>query len=74
MPKKNLWPVNAKGEKSWPIAAATFILIARDNPEAIAKVTAFFDWCFKNGNQPAEELQYVPLPDSPKEDIRTYWK
>lgn len=69
-----LWLVNAKGEKSWPIAAATFILIKRDNPEAIAEVTKFFGWCFKNGNQAAEELQYVPLPDSLKEDIHTYWK
>lgn len=69
-----LWLVNAKGEKSWPIAAATFILIKRDKPEAVAKVTKFFDWCFKNGDQAAEELHYVPLPDGLKEDIRSYWK
>ncbi|MDR1043701.1 MAG: phosphate ABC transporter substrate-binding protein PstS [Candidatus Adiutrix sp.] len=69
-----LWLVNARGEKSWPIAAATFILIKRDKPETIAKVTRFFDWCFKNGDQAAEELQYVPLPDSLKEDIRAYWR
>lgn len=70
----HLWLVNAKGVKSWPIAAATFILIKRDKPEAVAKVTKFFDWCFKNGDQAAEELHYVPLPDSLKEDIRGYWK
>ncbi len=70
-----IWLVNAKGEKSWPIAAATFILIKRDNPDAIAKTTKFFDWCFQNGDQAARELQYVPLPDSLKEDIRSnYWK
>ncbi|MDL2226507.1 phosphate ABC transporter substrate-binding protein PstS [Deltaproteobacteria bacterium OttesenSCG-928-M10] len=69
-----LWLVNARGEKSWPIAAATFILIRRDKPEAIAKVTAFFDWCFKNGDQAARELHYVPLPAALKDDIRAYWK
>ena len=69
-----LWLVNAKGEKSWPIAAATFILIKRNNPEAIAKVSKFFDWCFINGDKTAQELHYVPLPETLKEDIRTYWK
>lgn len=69
-----LWLVNAKGEKSWPIAAATFILIKRDNPEAVAKVAKFFDWCFKNGDQAARELHYVPLPESLKDSIRAYWK
>jgi phosphate transport system substrate-binding protein len=69
-----IWLVNAKGEKSWPIAAATFILIKRDNPDAIAKVTKFFDWCFTNGDKTAKELQYVPLPDSLKDDVRGYWK
>lgn len=69
-----LWLVNAKGERSWPIAAATFILIKRDKPENIAKVTAFYDWCFKNGDKAALELHYVPLPESLKEDIRAYWK
>lgn len=69
-----LWLVNAKGEKSWPIAAATFILIRRDKPEAIAKVSKFFDWCFLNGDQAARELHYVPLPSALKDDIRAYWK
>jgi phosphate transport system substrate-binding protein len=69
-----LWLVNAQGEQSWPIAAATFILIKRDQAEAVAKVTKFFDWCFQNGDQAAKELHYVPLPESLKGDIRAYWK
>lgn len=69
-----LWLVNAGGEKSWPIAAATFILIKRDKPEALAKITKFFDWCFSNGDKAAEDLHYVPLPESLKNDIRSYWK
>lgn len=69
-----LWLVDAKGEKSWPIAAATFILIKRDQPETVAKVTKFFDWCFQNGDAAAEELHYVPLPAGLKDDIRAYWQ
>ena len=68
-----LWLVNAEGPEAWPIAAATFILIKRDNPAALAKVTKFFDWCFKKGDKEALALRYVPLPDSLKEDIRGYW-
>ncbi|MDR2946390.1 MAG: phosphate ABC transporter substrate-binding protein PstS [Candidatus Adiutrix sp.] len=69
-----LWLINAKGDNSWPIAAATFILIQRDKPESIETTTKFFDWCFTNGDAAAKELQYVVLPDSLKADIRGYWK
>ncbi|MDR0622573.1 MAG: phosphate ABC transporter substrate-binding protein PstS [Deltaproteobacteria bacterium] len=69
-----LWLVNESGANSWPIAAATFILVRTDNPEALELVTTFFDWCFNNGDAQAQNLQYVPLPDSLKADIREYWK
>ncbi|MDR2366842.1 MAG: phosphate ABC transporter substrate-binding protein PstS [Deltaproteobacteria bacterium] len=69
-----LWLVNESGPDSWPIAAATFILVRTDNPEAMDLVTTFFDWCFKNGDAQAASLQYVPLPDNLKEDIRQYWQ
>ncbi|MDR2302658.1 MAG: phosphate ABC transporter substrate-binding protein PstS [Deltaproteobacteria bacterium] len=69
-----LWLVNESGANSWPIAAATFILVRTDNPEAVELVTTFFDWCFKNGDAQAANLQYVPLPASLKDDIRQYWK
>ena len=69
-----IWLVDADGDNSWPIAAATFILIRRDKPEAIAETTKFFDWCLTKGDQEALSLQYVPLPASLKEDVRGYWK
>ncbi len=68
-----LWLVNAPGEGSWPIAAATFILIKKDNADAVKRVTAFFDWCFKNGDKAAASLHYMPLPEALKADIRIYW-
>jgi phosphate transport system substrate-binding protein len=69
-----LWLVNAEGDDSWPLAAATYILIRRDKPESLDQVTRFFDWCFVNGDEDAKTLQYVPLPQSLKDDIRSYWK
>ncbi|MDR1166499.1 MAG: phosphate ABC transporter substrate-binding protein PstS [Deltaproteobacteria bacterium] len=68
-----LWLVDAAGDNSWPIAAATFILIRKDNKDAIANVTKFFDWCFQKGDADAIGLQYVPLPASLKDDIRGHW-
>ncbi len=56
--------VNQKGAASWPITGATFVLMYK-NPtdKALAQeALKFFDWSFKNGNQMALELDYVPLP------------
>ena len=69
-----LWLVNAPGQNAWPIAGATFILLAREKAESNKKVTAFYDWAFKNGDAKAKELIYVPLPESLKDKIRAYWK
>jgi phosphate transport system substrate-binding protein len=70
----NLWLVNAPGKNSWPIAGATFILLAKEKSDSNKKVTAFYDWAFKNGDKKAKELVYVPLPASLKDKIRAYWK
>lgn len=69
-----LWLVNAPGGNAWPIAGATFILLAREKTDSNKKVTAFYDWAFKNGDAKAKELIYVPLPESLKDKIRAYWK
>lgn len=70
----NLWLVNAPGKNSWPIAGATFILLAKEKTDSNKKVTSFYDWAFKNGDKKAKELVYVPLPASLKDMIRAYWK
>jgi phosphate transport system substrate-binding protein len=69
-----IWLVNTDGDTSWPIAAATFILIRTDKPDNVTEVTRFFEWCFQKGDQEASNLQYVPLPETLKNDIREYWK
>ncbi|HET6515050.1 MAG TPA: phosphate ABC transporter substrate-binding protein PstS [Thermodesulfovibrionales bacterium] len=75
-PKKHfhLWLVNAPGKNAWPIAGATFILLAKEKTDSNKKVVAFYDWAFKNGDKKANELVYVPLPASLKDKIRAYWK
>ena len=65
--------VNAKGDNSWPISTASFILMYKDPSDKAqsAEVLKFFDWAFKNGKGMAAELDYVPLPDSLTADIRS---
>jgi len=75
-PKKDfyLWLNDAPGKKSWPIAGATFILLAKEKKESNMKVVKFYDWAFKNGDSKAKELTYVPLPQSLKQKVEGYWK
>ena len=58
--------VNQKGEKSWPITGASFILMYKDsaNKEKSSAALKFFEWSFKNGGKSAAELDYVALPAS----------
>ena len=57
--------VNLKGNDSWPITGASFILMYKNPTDKTMSQEAikFFDWSFKNGKQMATELDYVPLPD-----------
>ena len=54
------------GEASWPITAATFILMHKvpDAPEASKQALAFFEWAYARGDEMATALDYIPLPDS----------
>jgi phosphate transport system substrate-binding protein len=64
------------GENSWPIESATFVLLPTDakDPNQSAAVKKFFDWGFAHGNDVAEQLLYIPLPDSVKDAVRSAWK
>ena len=64
--------VNAKGDNSWPISTASFILMYKNPADKAASNEAlkFFDWSFKNGKKMAADLDYVPLPDSLTNEIR----
>jgi phosphate transport system substrate-binding protein len=64
------------GKDSWPITGASFILMQKtqDKPANAQEVLKFFDWSFKNGQKMAEELDYVPLPNSLVAQITDAWK
>lgn len=62
------------GATSYPIVAATFILIPSESMETNKQVTAFFDWAYTEGDKMATDLGYVPLPASTKDEIRKYWE
>jgi phosphate transport system substrate-binding protein len=64
------------GKNSWPITGASFILMhaKQDKPQNAAEVLRFFDWAYKNGGKLAEELDYVPMPDSVSKIVETAWK
>jgi phosphate transport system substrate-binding protein len=63
------------GEKSWPIVASTFILMHKDSADkaASAEAVKFFKWSFANGSKMAEELDYIPMPDSVIKLIQKTW-
>ncbi len=74
-PKKDFYAVIAdpKGAKSYPMVAATFILVPTEKQEIDKKVTAFYDWAYTNGQDIAKSLGFVPLPESLTTKIRAYW-
>jgi len=66
---------NQPGEKSWPMTAATWILIYKKpaDPAATGEALKYFAWAYKNGGQMAEALDYVPMPANVVSDIEKYW-
>jgi phosphate transport system substrate-binding protein len=67
---------NQPGKLSWPMTGASFILMhtVQAKPDNAREVLKFFDWSFKNGDQMASELDYVPMPDPVVKMIQTEWK
>ncbi|OKO82978.1 phosphate ABC transporter substrate-binding protein PstS [Bradyrhizobium sp. NAS96.2] len=63
------------GDKSWPIVASTFILLHKDATDKAASKEAlkFFKFAFDKGAKSAEELDYIPMPDSVVKQIEKTW-
>lgn len=62
------------GDHSYPIVAATFILLPEEAKEMNEEVVRFFDYAFTNGDASAKKLGYIPLPKETKTLIHEYWK
>lgn len=67
---------NQPGEKSWPITAATFILMHKkpQNPVDARRALDFFSWAFEKGGDMAEELDFVPMPENVVTLIKQTWE
>ncbi len=67
---------NQPGATTWPITAATFILMYKSpaDPAASAEALKFFAWAYADGDKMADELSYIPMPDSVVKDVEGVWK
>lgn len=76
--KKTYYQVltNQAGKESWPISGATYILVhSKDfNTPEIKATLKFFDWAYTTGDASADDLDYVALPETVKNQIRADWK
>jgi phosphate transport system substrate-binding protein len=66
---------NQPGVASWPMTAATFILIPKQPPDPAAATAAlqFFAWAYAKGDKMADELDYVPMPKKVVDEIEKMW-
>ena len=74
-PGNYLLLIDQPGAASWPITGASFILVYKEQQDQkIGQgVLRFFDWAFREGDQTAHRLDYVPLPQSVKDRVRRQW-
>jgi len=66
---------NQAGDASWPMTAATWILIYKKPTDAAATGEAlkFFAWSYAKGGKSAEELDYVPMPANVVKEVEGTW-
>ncbi|MBP0614209.1 phosphate ABC transporter substrate-binding protein PstS [Jiella sp. KSK16Y-1] len=67
---------NQPGAKTWPMTAATFILMHSDAESAAnsAEALKFFDWAYAKGDKMALKLDYIPMPDKVVKEIEQEWR
>jgi phosphate transport system substrate-binding protein len=65
-----------KGDKSWPMTAATFILMPKTPPNLAASNSAlkFFRWAYEKGDKMAMDLDYIPMPDNVVALVEKMWE
>ena len=66
---------NQAGPNAWPITSATFILMQKTAADAkrSGEALKFFRWALNNGQKMANDLDYVPLPNSLVKQIEASW-
>jgi phosphate transport system substrate-binding protein len=66
---------NQPGGESWPMTAATWILMYK-SPEDTAssrEALKFFAWAYQNGGKMADELDYIAMPDVVVKSVEAMW-
>jgi phosphate transport system substrate-binding protein len=66
---------NQPGDQSWPMTAATWILLYKtpSDPVATGEALKFFSWSYAKGADMAKGLDYVPMPGNVVSDIQKMW-
>ena len=72
----NLIITNQPGEKSWPIAASTWVMLYKKPADAAANEEAlkFFKWAYEKGQKEATDLSYLPVPETVAKVVEESWK
>ena len=63
--------VNPPGEKAYPIAGTTWLLVYQQQKDAAKgkKLVEFLKWAYTEGEKMATTLDYAPLPDNVQERV-----
>jgi phosphate transport system substrate-binding protein len=66
---------NEPGAESWPMTAATWILIHKQpkDPAAAAEALKFFAWAYDKGASMADELDYIAMPQNVIASVKNTW-
>jgi phosphate transport system substrate-binding protein len=66
---------NQPGDQSWPLTAATFILMYKKPTDVTASNEAlkFFEFCYDKGADMAKALDYIPMPDNVVALVKKTW-
>ena len=66
---------NQPGAESWPMTAATWILMHAkpQDPAAAAEALKFFAWAYDKGGKMAEALDYIPMPAAVIGSVKKTW-
>ena len=66
---------NQPGAESWPMTAATWILMHAkpQDPAAATAALKFFAWAYETGGKSAEALDYIPMPAAVVASIKKTW-
>ena len=66
---------NQPGDNTWPMTAATWILMYKKPADVATASEAlkFFAWAYEKGDKMADELHYIPMPNNVVSSIKKTW-